>query len=177
MIVSSCASTIVITAYHSEAPNFDISTTTKELLPVEGLRPRIASILIDALDDELRFALVEEMPGCVGLVGKVNKSPVTNDAHEHRQCSFDDEDPSAKIPGQYVPHKQSRRGSSYLQPLSPSRPLSCISPYLDGVSMRLSHFSHWCILLTPRYQHMLRPDFRGCRRPSTAFQCHSEYTT
>jgi hypothetical protein len=95
----------VINAYHSEAPNFDISTTAKKLLPIKGLRPRIASILVDALDDELRFALVEEMPGCVSLVGKVNKSPVTNDAHEHRQCSFNDEDPSAKIPDQYVPHK------------------------------------------------------------------------
>jgi hypothetical protein len=84
-------------AYHREAPDLDVKTTAQEFLPVERLRSRIATILVDTLDDESRFALVEEVPGCVGLVRKVDESPVPNNAQEASQSSFNNEDPSKRL--------------------------------------------------------------------------------
>lgn len=89
--------TMRTSTHHCESPDFDVSTTAQKLLPVERLRFRVATILVDTFDDELGFALVEKVPRRVGLVRKVDKSPVADNAQEAGHSSLNNEYPSVSI--------------------------------------------------------------------------------
>lgn len=95
--VTDSKNTAIACSYHGESPDLDIQTTAKELLQAPWLWLCVTTILVDCIDDKLGLALVEEMPRGVGLVGEVNKCPITDDTQEDRKRSLDDEDPAPSV--------------------------------------------------------------------------------
>ena len=67
---------------HGETPHLDIRASSQELAKVEGLNERVTTIGLDAVDDELDLALVQEPPGLVLAIREINEGPVTDDTNK-----------------------------------------------------------------------------------------------
>lgn len=84
-------------AYQRKSPDLDVKSTAEELFQVPRLGPCVAAVPVHTVDDELGFALVQEMPRLVGFVREVDQSPVSEDTQETCQCALNDEDPAPSI--------------------------------------------------------------------------------
>jgi hypothetical protein len=80
-------------AYHGETPDLDVCSTLEEFGKGPRLRLGVTTIPVDTIDNELGFFLSQEPPTLVGLVRKVDESPVADDAKQACKSTFDDKDP------------------------------------------------------------------------------------
>jgi hypothetical protein len=86
------------TEAHGETPNLEIKTGLQELDEVERLGGDICSIGVDASDDEVNLALVQEAPGLLGVgVGEGNQEAIPHDPDADGEDAFDDEDPAGEF--------------------------------------------------------------------------------
>ena len=79
--------------YHCETPNLNICATLQELGDRKRFRLGITTVLVDTIDDEFCFSLIQEVPAFVGLIREVDEGPVTDQTKEAGKRSFNDEDP------------------------------------------------------------------------------------
>lgn len=70
---------------HGKAPDFQIEAGLEEFLQGEGFRVAVVAVGVDAADDKVAFALVEEAPGLGGTVGEVDEQ----DEAEEADCAGD----------------------------------------------------------------------------------------
>jgi len=62
-----------------EAPNFEVISRGEELLEVEWLGVRIATVRVDTVDDKLSLTLPEELPRTMLPIRKIYQCPVSED--------------------------------------------------------------------------------------------------
>lgn len=77
-----------------KAPDLEVQRGAKELLEVKGLGVGVATVSVDASDDELGFALREKLPACRAGVGEVDDEKPAGDGDEAGDGTFHDEDPA-----------------------------------------------------------------------------------
>jgi hypothetical protein len=82
------------TETHREPPDLEIKTGLQELDKIERLRSNISSVSIDASNNEIHLASVEETPGFLRVgVGEGHEEEVAHDSDADGQDAFDDKDP------------------------------------------------------------------------------------
>jgi hypothetical protein len=92
------------TEAHREPPDFKIQAGLQELDKIERLGGHISPVGINASDNKVHLASVEEIPGFLRAgVGEWHEKEVAHDSDADGQDAFDDKDPPPSAqPGQPV---------------------------------------------------------------------------